>query len=374
MNYTTRIALTGGGTGGHIYPLLAVADAVRAAQPDAASCELHYFGPASSFDSEFRTRGIALHPISSSKLRRYISIQNILDIPKFFWSFFQAFAKLYAVMPDVLFSKGGPGALPVVFAAWFYRIPVLVHDSDSVPGLTTRLSAKFAKRIAISFPNAAIFFPKAKIAFTGNPIRPELFTAVPDSATAKHALGFDPAISLIVVFGGSQGSTRVNAFIAENLPAILEKAQVFHQTGLMNNWNVEEALAEVPEAFKARYRAAAVLDADMVKTALSALDIAIARAGAGTIYELAGFKKPAILIPLKGSAGDHQRLNATAYSEAGAAIVLEENNLTRNVFLSELSKLLDDPALRAEMGERAGAFFKPEAAATLANALLTLAG
>ncbi len=372
MAYKIRIGLTGGGTGGHVYPLLAVADALRIPVSVSEPAELHYFGPTGAFGGEFLARNVTTHAISSSKLRRYASIQNIIDIPKFIWSFFQAFVSVYRVMPDALFSKGGPGALPVVFAAWFYRIPILVHESDSIPGLTTRLTAMFAKRIAISFTSASAHFPKAKVAFTGNPVRQDLLSNLPGKAEALSALGFTPDLPLVVVLGGSQGSVRINTFIGESLSLMLEKAQVLHQTGPLNEWNREDALSGVPEIVQSRYVAVPFLDTPGLQQALVAADVVVSRAGAGSIYELAAFGKPAILVPLHGSAGDHQRVNASEYSRTGAATVFEESNLTPNVFSTELSRLLGDAGERAQMSERARAFFKPDAAKILANELVIL--
>lgn len=370
--YTIRIGLTGGGSGGHVYPLLAVASALRENYRGNEPLEIHYFGPRGQFENEFSIRGIKTHSISSSKLRRYASLQNILDIPKFIWSFFQAFVSLYRVMPDVLFSKGGPGAIPVVFAAWFYRIPVLIHESDSVPGLTTRITAKLAKRIAISFNGAAQYFPVKKVAFTGNPVRPELLLNIPNQGDAKTALGFEKDIPLLFVVGGSQGSVRINRFIGENLGAFLEHVQILHQVGPENDWNREEVLEEVPDILKSRYVSVATLDTQGMTQAFAAADIVVSRAGSGSIYELASFGKPAILIPLRGAAGDHQRLNAIGYAETGAAEILEENNLTPNVFITEVTRLLGSQASRTEMSSAARSFFKPDAARILANELIVL--
>jgi UDP-N-acetylglucosamine--N-acetylmuramyl-(pentapeptide) pyrophosphoryl-undecaprenol N-acetylglucosamine transferase len=144
-----RVLLTGGGSGGHVYPLLAVADKIR--ELGGADVMVSYLGPKSRYDAEFGQRDIAVYGLASSKLRRYMDVGNILDVPKFIFGLCQALYRLYLLMPDVVFSKGGSGALPVVLAAKFYFIPILIHESDSVPGLTNRFSAPFAKRIGVSF-------------------------------------------------------------------------------------------------------------------------------------------------------------------------------------------------------------------------------
>src|SRR6056297_3973771 len=144
MEKEKKILLTAGGTGGHIVPLLAVADQLlKVGQGDLS---LEFIGPDNNFVSEFKKRGIRVNKIASVKIRRYFSVKNLIDIPKFIWSIFQALVKMYFIMPDVVFSKGGPGSFPVVLAAKFYFIPVVIHESDAVPSLNSRLSSKFADR------------------------------------------------------------------------------------------------------------------------------------------------------------------------------------------------------------------------------------
>lgn len=370
----TKIVLTGGGTGGHIYPLISVADEIRRFAENVA--ELIYVGPKSAFAAEFEKRNIRQIYIFSSKLRRYADFQNFLDIPKFLLSIFQALFYLYILMPDVVFSKGGPGALAVVLAAKFYMIPVIIHESDTVPGLTNRLSSLFANRIGIAFQGAAAFFPLKKVAWVGIPVRTNLREGWLEKGKAKVQLGFQPEEPLILVLGGSQGSQKINNFIFESLEYILRDYQIYHQVGPAN---IEEAkllsadfLKYQPEAFKTRYRFVSYLNDTALKLAMNAADIVVARAGAGTIYELAAFGKPAILIPLNNSANDHQRQNAYEYAKFGAAQVIEENNLKVNILLIQIKNILGDPATLKYMSECAAAFFKPRSAEELATEILRL--
>lgn len=375
-----RIVLAGGGTGGHIYPLLAVAEELsRLAAANGEMVDLHYIGSAGSLEKEISEAGIKTHPIMSGKFRRYFSLMNIVDIPKILIGFVQAFLKMYAVMPDAVFSKGGPGALQAALAAWFYRIPILVHESDAYPGLTNLLSSRLARKVAISFPAVSAYFPPPKIVLTGNPIRPSLGSGRVDQISAKEVLGFDTQKPLLLVLGGSQGSVSVNDFVISTLKELLPETQVLHQTGAAN-FALSEKLARaalvdvsVAAEVKNRYKPVSYLGPKEMSYALSAADLVIARAGSGTIFEIASFGKPSILIPLPEAAGDHQRENAYAYAAAKAAFVIEEANFSPQILLSQLKKVLGSPELSRAMSDGAKAFAKPQAAETLALELLSWA-
>ena len=356
-------------------PLLAVADELK--KKNYADIEIFYLGPKSPWIGEFENRDIPVYRIAESKLRRYFSLANFIDIPKFFWSIVQALFRLYLLMPDVVFSKGGPGALAVVLAAKFYMIPIVIHESDSVPGLTNKLSAKFAKRIGIAFESAAGYFDARKTFFSGNPIRLELTGESSGNAVFKSELGFNKDEDLIFVWGGSQGAARINRFIFENLETFLKKYQIFHQVGENNLKEaqaiIDDLLKGFPEENRRRYRLTGFLDVHGVRTALSAADVVLARASAGSVFEVAFFGKPSILIPLEGSAGDHQRLNAYEYSKIGAAIVIEEANLKPNIVSTQIDSLLNDKNKYAAMAAAAKRFAKPEAAAIIAQEIIKLA-
>ncbi len=311
-----RVILTGGGSGGHIYPLLAVADEIAHKSVEMKfDCELVYLGARDSYAPLFEARGIAIEPIAVGKLRRYFSIENFLDAPKFLIGFVQALWKLYRLMPDAIFSKGGTGAFPVVLAGWFYRIPVAIHESDSIPGLTNAISARFARKIFVSFPDAADKFDVKKVTVTGAPIRNELLTNRPKQELAKESLGFSSSHPLTLILGGSQGSMRINNFIVTNLPEIMKITQVMHQTGVANFLEVEKlahaALIDQP-ADSNRYVPINYFT-DKMETAYAAADVVVCRGGAG-IFEIASFGKPAILIPIAESANNHQRANAYAFA------------------------------------------------------------
>jgi UDP-N-acetylglucosamine--N-acetylmuramyl-(pentapeptide) pyrophosphoryl-undecaprenol N-acetylglucosamine transferase len=374
-----RILLTGGGTGGHIYPLVAVAETLIKISPPNLRLKIYYLGPNHPLNEEFRKRGIRVYNLASSKLRRYFSLENFLDVPKFFLSICQALFRLYFLMPDVVFSKGGPGALAVILAAKFYLIPIIIHESDSNPGLTNRLSAKFAARIGIAFAGAAEYFPPTKTAFLGNPLRLGLLTGEKiDIAQAKRRINFDPREPLILILGGSQGSAAINFFVLDNLEVLLKLGQIYHQTGEKNFAEArqlsENILKNLGENYERRYRITPILDTDGIKDALLAADLVLSRAGAGAIYEIAAFGKPSILVPLNNAANDHQKKNAYEYASTGAAIVIEESNFKLNIVLVQLKKILEDKEQYQSMAEAARAFFKPQAAEIIAREILKLGG
>lgn len=375
---TIRILLVGGGTGGHIYPLIAVARRIQEmVAPTGADLDIRYFGSPGIFRDELNRADIRIERIIPSKLRRYFDIQNMFDIFRFLLGLMQAFVKLYVFMPDVAFSKGGPGALAVTLMCRFYRIPLVVHESDVVPGITNRISARGARLLALGFPNAEVRIPRIRgeVRIVGNPVRSVLLgDETPE--TAKSLLNFDPTEPLIFVWGGSQGAEALNAFVFQNIEALCSEFQVFHQVGKDRYETYKNEFAFIskafPEALLRRYRFVPYLEEEL-GYALRAADIVVSRAGASAITEIAATGRPSILVPLPGSANDHQRENAYAYAESGAAIVLTEENLLINLFLEAVGGLLGDEKKRAAMSAAARAFFIPDADRTLATELLHIA-
>ncbi len=374
----TRVLFTGGGSGGHVYPLLAVAEELkRQALEEKIDLELHYLGPRDEYAEMLWTAGFYVSPLIAGKVRRYASFQNLLDAPKFVIGLIEAFFKVFWLMPDVIFSKGGTGSLSVVLAGKFYMIPIIIHESDASPGLNNLLAARFASRIAVSFEHALRYFNPKKTAWIGTPIRRELLDK-PTQESAKESLGFDPKRPLVLVVSGSQGSVRINEFILTNLEGLLEEAQVLHQTGQANFHDVERLARPTvtglsPQiAAKTRYKPVAYLDKDSLKLALAASDLVISRAGS-MISEIAAFGKPALLIPLREAANNHQRANAYEFARNGAAVVIEESNLLPGIFLGQVKTILGHPDVLQKMSVASKNFFKFGAAETIAQEILRLA-
>jgi len=371
--------MTGGGTGGHINPLVSVAAELQVeALRTNLKLRIRYIGSTSEkYMDVLRNNGIEVRRILGSKLRRYFSIKNFVDAIKFAVGILQAFFKVLIFFPDVVFSKGGPGSVPVVLVSRFFRIPVVIHESDSIPSITGRLTSKFAEVVAISFKSASSYFAesRAEVVFTGNPIRNFLLKSEMQKEKAKTFLEFDPNLPLLLVLGGSQGAEYINNFVLDNLVEILKVTQVFHQTGASNYENVGRKFStisgSIPEEIAKRYKAIDYIE-DEISIALSACDVVLSRAGASGIFEVAAFGKPSILIPIANSANNHQLANASEYSKAGAAVVFEENNMLPNLFLEKLQELLGNAGELSRMSAAAKNFYVPDAALKLARILLTI--
>lgn len=377
-----RVLLTGGGTGGHIYPLIAVsAELQRLCEEQEIFLDLRYLGAYGNYRELLELNNILVRRVAQSKLRRYFSLYNFIDGPKFIYSLWQALFKMFWFMPDILFSKGGPGALAVVLAAKFYRIPIIVHESDTVPGLTNLLSGKYAKIILTSFSQTAGYFSHKETIIVGNPIRRYLLNGIENESKekSKHIFGFSSDLPLILIIGGSQGSSKINEFILDNLPTLLEVTQILHQTGVSNYEEVIKETAfvveKLPEDLVKRYKAVNYFG-DEIRSAYIAADLVVTRASAGAIFEVAAFGKPSILVPLSPevAAFDHQTKNAYDYASNGSALVIEQTNLLPNLFLSQAQKILQNPELANSMSQAARNFSKLDAASKVAQIIVELQG
>jgi UDP-N-acetylglucosamine--N-acetylmuramyl-(pentapeptide) pyrophosphoryl-undecaprenol N-acetylglucosamine transferase len=366
-----KIVFTGGGTGGHVFPIIAVAEEMRKRD---LNLDLSYIGP-SDFTSEtfLKKEKIKAYYISSGKVRRYFSIgsffANIVDVLiKIPFGVFQAFTIMFFTAPDLVFSKGGFGSIPVVFAAWILRIPVFMHESDIVPGMANRIGSRFSEKIFVSFPIAEMeFFPKGKMIESGNPVRKALAEGNRDEAKTLFGLTYEKPV--ILFLGGSQGSERINDVVVEMLPEMLKEFEVIHQTGLSDFRRVkEESIAMTEKDLQKYYHPYFFLDERELSDAYAAADCVVGRAGAGTIFEIALAKKPSILVPLPESAQDHQVKNAYSYAKSGSCLVLEEGNFIHHFFLEKLRLLLKDDA--ENMKKAAEQFSKPFAANIIARYLM----
>ncbi|MCH7771425.1 MAG: UDP-N-acetylglucosamine--N-acetylmuramyl-(pentapeptide) pyrophosphoryl-undecaprenol N-acetylglucosamine transferase [Bacteroidetes bacterium] len=228
-----RIVFTGGGTGGHLFPLIAVTRELKYLfYGQKVEYEFIFIGPKESLTSVlFLNEQIPTRFISAGKVRRYFSLRNVGDFLKIPIGIVQALWHLWVLMPDAVFSKGGYGSFPVVLAAWLYRIPILIHESDAVPGFTNRILARFAKKVVVSFAETSEI-PLKKMLVLGNPIRRGLLTG--DTQQAVQPFSLDPQRKTIFVMGGSQGAQRVNDFVLSVLPRLLIDFQVIHQCGEKN--------------------------------------------------------------------------------------------------------------------------------------------
>lgn len=374
-----KVVLAGSGTGGHFYPLIAVAEEIRAIarERQLIAPKLYYLAP-SAFDSEaLFENDIAFIACPAGKWRRYFSLQNFTDLFVTLTGYFSALGTLYALYPDVVFSKGGYGAVPVTLAAATLGIPVFIHESDAKPGRANKLAAPFAKRIAVAFESTAAFFPekvRVRIARTGIPIRRELMQ--PEPAGAREELQLDPTVPTVLVLGGSLGAKRVNEIIVTALPELVTFANVIHQTG-KDNLKETSALAglmleKLPPEATQRYHPFGYLNSLSMRRAAGAADLIISRAGMTTVAEIALWQKPAMLVPIPEEISHDQRMNAYSYAKTGAAVVIEEQNLTPHLLASETRRLLGDAAARERMAAQGAAFANRDAGRIIAEEIIAI--
>lgn len=375
--------MTGGGTGGHIFPLLAVAEEmIQKSDGKNLELELTYVGPTTgpfSFDERaFEEKGIRVISISSeSPSNNDNPITKLMSLVRVAIGLIQSLWHLWLIMPDTVFSKGGYGAAPVLFVSAAYRIPLLVHESDATPGRLNELAKNMASKIAISFEKTIEFFPFEKTAFTGNPVRKTFFKEK-DKDVALKFFNLESSKKTIFVYGGSQGAKKINDLVLAILPRAITELQIIHQCGTKNYPEIsresEFLLRGHAKEERAKYRLFGFMNEEEISQAYAACDLIISRAGSGSIFEIAATGKPSILIPLPTAARDHQRDNAYAFSKNGAAIIYEENNLKPHFFYDGLNGLLNNQDKLLQMSQMAKEFAKPKAAETIAKQLLVLSG
>ncbi len=368
-----RIAFTGGGTGGHVTPLVAVAREVKriAEENRLTDLELFYFGPEPALPAELAAEGVTFRHVAAGKLRAYFSVWNFVDPVWILLGLVEALWHLFTVMPDVVFSKGGYGSFPTLAIARLYRLPVIIHESDAIPGRVHRWAGRWASRVAVSFPQAAAYFPGARTALTGTPIRFPVIGGSRDEA--REMFGVYSDRPLLFVIGGSQGAVIINEAVVQILAELTNQFEVIHQVGEKNLEDVRLETAPILEGGRgAYYHPVPFLDEKGMRLAYLLADLIISRAGATSISEIAAWGKPSIIIPIKASAQDHQRANAYAYGGHGAAIVIEEDNLTPSVLLNEIEKLMSAPAYRERFAAQARSFAHLDAARLIAEEILRL--
>ncbi|OGN31607.1 MAG: hypothetical protein A3J01_01050 [Candidatus Yanofskybacteria bacterium RIFCSPLOWO2_02_FULL_45_18] len=369
-----RILLVGGGSGGHVYPLVAVANALqKKAQQAGVSIELMALGEGKFLKRAATEAGLKFKLVVSGKMRRYASAFNLLDIFKLPVSFVQSLWHLYWFMPDAVFAKGGHASLMPAVAAKIFAIPLYIHETDSIPGQVNKFLGGLADKIFVSFPSSAKYFNAVKTVVTGNPVRSEIASGNRNAALEFFKL--DSSKKTIFVFGGSQGAKVLNGLIMSSLLALTADYQIIHQCGEGNYSDMdveikrltEEKANTLGEAIRKNYRLFAFLNANEMAFAYAAADIIISRAG-GSIFEMAMTGKPSIITPLEDSASDHQRQNAVEFSNYGA-VIIEEQNLTTHILLNELQNILK-PDNYAALSQKIKQFAVPDAADRIAIELL----
>ncbi|MFA7169744.1 MAG: undecaprenyldiphospho-muramoylpentapeptide beta-N-acetylglucosaminyltransferase [Candidatus Paceibacterota bacterium] len=333
-----KILLTGGGTGGHLIPLLSVIEEIRKRDKGA---EFLFVGPKSDFNETLRNAGIEVKEVNAGKFRRYFSLQNFVDVFKVLVGIDEAIFHIWKFKPDVVFSKGGFASVPAVMAASYLRIPILTHESDTVPGLANKIIGKMAKKVFISFPESRNYFLDSKIVVSGNPIRDDILKG--DGNRARRFFGLRENLPVVLVFGGSQGAQRINEILLDSLGQILADFQVVHICGKNNFEDIEKSVEGLEVENKNRYKAYPYLGEEM-KDALALSDFIVSRAGANSLAEIIALEKPSLIIPLSSAAGNHQYHNAKYFADQKMLLTVEEKDLDGGSFLRKMKKLQDKKA------------------------------
>ncbi|MEE1086868.1 MAG: undecaprenyldiphospho-muramoylpentapeptide beta-N-acetylglucosaminyltransferase [Schaedlerella sp.] len=335
-----RIILTGGGTAGHVTPNIALIPFLKELGYD-----IQYIGSHNGIEKELiEPFGIPYHGISTGKLRRYLSAQNLTDPFRVLKGISEARKLIRDLEPDVIFSKGGFVSVPVVLGGKKNKVPVIIHESDMTPGLANKISIPSATKVCCNFPETLDHLPEDKAVLTGSPIRQEILTG--DKDAAFKLCGFNSDKPVILVIGGSLGAVAVNNAVREALPQLLESFQIVHLCGK----------GKVDESFEgtAGYKQFEYLKEEL-RDVFAMTDIVISRAGANAICELLALHKPNILIPLSANAsrGD-QILNARSFERQGFSIVLEEEEVTKETLLKAVQNLYDNREFYAKAMSESG--------------------
>src|SRR3989344_6350714 len=365
-----RIALAGGGTGGHVMPLIAIAREIKGRTPAA---RIRFIGPLPFGSDLFAAEEIEMARIVAGKIPRYLTQSLLTELIKIPVGFAMALWQLFTYMPDIVVGKGGYGMLPVAAVAWLYRIPVVIHESDAVAGLATRIAARFAKLVLVSFPETKGLRKNVSVQVVGNPIRTTVTQGKRQRAQERFGLGLHP---LVLVLGGSQGAEQINDLLLRIAPELLRDAEVIHQVGRAREDVFRRELAQVLEAYPGTeqlYHVYGFLNEEELEDAYAAATVTVSRAGAALIFELAAVGMPTILIPLETAAANHQYANAEYLLNAGMGLLLGGKELTPNLLLDQIRWLLQNADLRREFSEHFRAFARPDAAGMIAQLVLEYA-
>ena len=383
-----RVLLTGGGTGGHVGPALAVAQMLREIAPEPVLC---YVGSSHGIEARLSEEaGIPFVPVATGKLRRssrgplgLLSRQNVQDAGRIPQGVGQAYQAVRAFNPDVVFATGGYVSVPPVLAAKLLRVPVLTHEQTVTVGLANQIAGRVASRIALSFEGAMDDLPdalRAKAFVTGNPVRTAIFDGDRPRARARFGFTDAPDLPTLYITGGAQGSRVINRAVEAALPDLVQMCRVLHQCGRQPEGGEQDlprllaAQKNLPADLQNRYHVAPFIQTEEIGDAYALCDLLVARAGAGTVTEACALGLPALFVPLVPTGGDEQTRNAQRSVTAGAAQILRQINCDGPQLTQAVRELLSNAnALRA-MGEAAKTLARPDAARDLANAVLALAG
>lgn len=385
-----RILITGGGTGGHVSPALAVVQKIRSmADKLERRPVFRYLGSLHGVEKELADEaGIDFAGVQTGKLRRakrwwgMISRKNVADLLRVPVGIGQAFAEVKRFKPHVVLATGGYVAVPPVVAAALRRVPVLIHEQTVQIGLANQIASKFASKIALTFEGSALELPlrlRQKAFVTGNPVRSIVFDGDRQRAFERFGFSEDDAVtSVIYITGGALGARIINRAVASILPELLHRTRVIHQCGRQPEGTEQDidvltkAAALLPDDLRGRYFVTPFIREE-IGDVYAIADIVVGRSGAGTVAEICALGKPAVLIPLVPTGGDEQTRNARRLADIGAAVIVTNADLTGPILLETIVGLLNEPARLKSMAEASCSLATPHAADDLAIALLGLA-
>lgn len=363
-----RILFAGESMAGHLAPLISVYEALKRKtdQKDPSHpSEFMLIGTDSDFLKAFiHDTDIAYKSLGNQENYRDSNILTSISM------FCKVVAIVFNYMPDVIFVKSGFVALPVVVSGKLFGIPVVVHESDIFPTKIDNLVARFAKRIAISFNKSREFYDQKKVFFSGNPV--SLFVAEGNREESMKKFMIEGDKPVVFIMGGSKGAKQINNLVIEILPTLLEKYEIIHQCGIGNYDEVRAKVEDMNIPFLNDYHLFPFLKKSIAE-AYAAADLIVSRAGANTVAEIILVGKPSILIPLSSSEGDKQVKNAYYYSEAGAALMLNEKNLKPSLFLNAINGIFESKLKMMEMMRSARKLARPEAADVIADEIIKIA-
>ncbi|HEY4036052.1 MAG TPA: undecaprenyldiphospho-muramoylpentapeptide beta-N-acetylglucosaminyltransferase [Ktedonobacteraceae bacterium] len=370
-----RVVISGGGTGGHIYPALAVAAQLR----DKYGADILYLGSDDGLETDLvPAAGFRMAVVKAGKLRRYVSWRTLVGVGRIPVGMAQAVGIVGKFRPHVAFTGGGYVAVPAGLAAKLNGVPLVMHQQDVPPNLSNRLIAPLATRISVAFADSLHYFPARKTLHLGNPVRQEILDVcqiTPQQARSK--LGFAPELPLLLVTGGSQGARYLNQVVVRALPELLKDCQVLQISG--NKLFAEtqalsdEVLANVDTVDRQRYRLVPYMS-DQMPMALQAAELVICRAGAATLSELAVLGKPSILVPLPPAiGGSPQEINAEIFGKKQAAEVIRNAELKPELLMERVKHITTSPACLLSMTNAVRSFAKPMAALDIVETIVKLA-
>lgn len=348
-----RIILTGGGTAGHIWPLLSLYRRLK------DEYEFLFIGSGDENERLLVERAnIRYKKVLTGKLRRYFSWMNFIDPFKIFIGIFQSIFILISFRPSLVFAKGGFVSAPIGFASFLLRRKIFIHESDAVMGLANRSLAGFSKIIFTGFPKK--YYPKRfqkKIIWSGVPVRDEVLTG--DKGKALDDFGFTKDLPVLLVIGGSSGATGINNLVFKSLEDLTDFCQVIHLTGRKDFSKSQKIAAKLGMNLRNRYRSFSFVTTEQADI-YSITDLAVSRSGATTLSELAALGKPTIFIPYPYSASDHQYINAKILEKKQAAVVLVENETTKDQFVAQIKRLVVNESARKFLAENIRKYYKKD--------------